>query len=274
MGATMEKLDVHPRVCLNPISSMNWTLEQDLDFCREAGVEVIAIPFFKFRDRAAEGTALIKRSGLRGVGMSTGGGSLIDSGAATLETLRSAIDTAAELGCPSFYGVVGPAPPRMTTDEAFARLVDCVGPANAYAREKGVRLAFEQNSIATRGHGFIHTLADLADLAREADIGICVELQNCWYERGLERLFRDNIDRIVFAQVSDFKVGEEIKYNRRVPGDGDMPLEWMLGKLLDAGYAGYFDVEILGPAVEAEGYPSAIRRSLDWMSERLNAWGV
>jgi sugar phosphate isomerase/epimerase len=270
----MDKLDIHPRVCLNPICSMNWTLEQDIAFCKEAGVEAIAIPHFKFRDREAEGIALIKQAGLRGVGMSTGGGSLIDSGAHTLEALRGAIDTASALGCPSFYGVVGAAGARMTTDEAFARLVDCIGPANAYARDKGVRLAFEQNSIATRGHGFIHTLADLADLAREADVGICLELQNCWYERNLERLFNDNISRIVFVQVSDFKVGEEIKYNRRVPGDGDMPLEWMLGALLNAGYRGYFDVEILGPAVEAEGYPLAIRRSLNWLSERLTAWGV
>jgi len=274
MGAPVEKLNMHPRVCLNPISSMNWTLEQDLDYCRAAGVEVITVPFFKFRDRITEGVEAIRRAGLRGAGLSTGGGSLIDSGEQTLAALKDSIDVAAALGCPSFYGVVGPTPPRMTTDEAFARLVACIGPANAYARDKGVRLAFEQNSIATRGHGFIHTLADLADLAREADIGICLELQNCWYERHLERLFRETADRMVLVQVSDFLVGEEVKYNRRVPGDGTMPLEWMLGKLLDAGYAGYFDLEILGPAVEAEGYPSAIRRSLDWMSERLAAWGA
>ena len=76
------------------------------------------------------------------------------------------------------------------------------------------------------------------------------------------------------VQVSDFMVGEPLMYNRRVPGDGSMPLEWMLERLLDAGYMGDFDLELLGPAIEKEGYPSAIRRSVDWLSERLRSWGV
>ena len=53
-----------------------------------------------------------------------------------------------------------------------------------------------------------------------------------------------------------------------------MPLEWLIGALLDAGYAGMFDLELLGPAIEAEGYAGAIRRGLDWLSERLTRWGV
>ena len=272
----MEKLNVHPRVCLNPITSMRWTLEEDVAFCREAGVEAITVPYFKFRDRAEEGIALIKGAGLKGVGMATGGDSLIDSGQKTLERLKGAIDTAVALGCPSVYGVVGPSPSKMTTDDACNRLISCLAPANIYARSNGVRIAFEQNAILTRSHGFMHTLADQVYVAREADIGICLVLQNCWYERNLDRLFRENVDRIVLVQVSDFKVtaDDPVKYNRRVPGDGDAPLEWMLERLLNAGYQGYFDIEVLGPAVEAEGYPSVIRRSMDWMSERLSAWGV
>ena len=62
--------------------------------------------------------------------------------------------------------------------------------------------------------------------------------------------------------------------NRRVLGDGDIPLEWLLGHLLDAGFAGYFEIETLGPAIEAEGYGPAIARSLAWLNERLTKWGV
>jgi len=69
-------------------------------------------------------------------------------------------------------------------------------------------------------------------------------------------------------------VGEDIKFNRRVPGDGSMPLQWMLGLILDAGYTGFLDLEVLAPAIEAEGLGSAIQRSVKWLSEQLWSWGV
>lgn len=270
----MEKWNVHPRVSVNAISSMKWTIEQDIDFFKSVGVEVINVPFFKFSNRAEQGIAAVRQAGLRGASLATGGGSLIESGAKTLETLKPAIDAARELNCPSFYCVTGPTPPRMTTDQAYDRLVECLQPANAYAREKGVRLAIEHTNTSTRHHGFIHTLADAVELSRDADIGICLELQNCWYERHLDRLFHENVGRFVIVQVSDFLVGEEIKFNRRVPGDGSMPLEWLMERLLDAGYQGYFDIELLGPSIEAEGYASSIGRSVEWLSTRLESWGV
>jgi sugar phosphate isomerase/epimerase len=270
----MKKLHIHPRISLNPISSMRWTLEEDLAFCAEAGIEIINVPFFKFHDRAAEGIEAIKRSSVRGVSLSTGGGSLIESGAQTLETLKPGIDAAVALGCPSLYGVSGPSGYRMTTDEAYDRLVQCLGPAVDYAHSKGVQYAIEHTSISTRSHGFIHNLADAIDLSRDAGIGITLELQNCWYERHLEKMFRENVDRFAIVQVSDFLVGEDVRMNRRVLGDGSMPLEWMLQTLLDAGYEGYFDVETVGPAIEKEGYALAITRSLEWLTERFDAWGV
>jgi len=48
--------------------------------------------------------------------------------------------------------------------------------------------------------------------------------------------------------------------------------EFLLGELLAAGYTGAFEIEVLGPAVEAEGYESSLRRSLDWLNERLVKW--
>ena len=53
-----------------------------------------------------------------------------------------------------------------------------------------------------------------------------------------------------------------------------VPLERLLGSLLDAGYAGAIDLEILGPRIEKEGYASAIRRSLDRAGEILAHLGA
>ena len=63
-------------------------------------------------------------------------------------------------------------------------------------------------------------------------------------------------------QLSDFAIGTHDTPNRMVPGDGDIPLARIIGQLLDAGYAGVFDIEIVGPRIDDEGYESAITRSV------------
>ena len=65
-----------------------------------------------------------------------------------------------------------------------------------------------------------------------------------------------------------------LSFNRRVPGDGDIPLEWLMGSLLDAGYNGLFELEVLGPAIAAEGYSAAMQRGCEWISHRLTQLGV
>jgi sugar phosphate isomerase/epimerase len=48
-----------------------------------------------------------------------------------------------------------------------------------------------------------------------------------------------------------------------VPGDGDIPLASILRNLDAAGYGGAFELELVGPQIESEGYESAIRRAID-----------
>jgi sugar phosphate isomerase/epimerase len=256
---------------VNGFSSRSWSLAQDIAFYKTAGIRAVTLSFAKFQPDVDAGVAAIKASDVRPVLMASGAAITFQGG---LDVLKAPIDAASAMGCAAFYSVSGPTLPRASTDDAYAALVRQLAPITAYAQSKGVRLAIENNSIATRGHGFIHTFADAADLARDTGLGICLELQNCWYERGLARLFKQNVGNLVMVQVSDFKVGEDLRLNRCVPGDGSIPLEWMLERLLDAGYGGYFDIELLGPHIEAEGYPAAIDRAVDWLSERLQRWGV
>ena len=73
-------------------------------------------------------------------------------------------------------------------------------------------------------------------------------------------LTRDDVIRLV--QVSDFKVGTIASSQRLVPGDGDIPLSKRFEALAGAGYAGAFEIEMVGPRIESEGYESAIRRAV------------
>ncbi len=49
---------------------------------------------------------------------------------------------------------------------------------------------------------------------------------------------------------------------RLVPGDGEIPIGPMTTAALAAGFAGPFEIEIVGSAIEHEGYEGAVRRSV------------
>ena len=70
-------------------------------------------------------------------------------------------------------------------------------------------------------------------------------------------------------QVSDFRVGTLATPDRLVPGDGDIPIARILGDVLAAGYTGLFDLELIGPRIEDEGYDVAIPRAVDTLTAML-----
>ncbi|MGH7822959.1 MAG: TIM barrel protein, partial [Candidatus Binatia bacterium] len=122
---------------------------------------------------------------------------------------------------------------------------------------------------------FVHTLRDALDLAVMLDVGVCMEIQSCWAERGLAATVAKAVaaGRLALVQVSDTVVGSVTTPDRAVPGDGDVPLARILGDVFRAGYAGVFDLELVGPRIEAEGYASAIRRSVGVLGRLLDALG-
>ena len=76
------------------------------------------------------------------------------------------------------------------------------------------------------------------------------------------------------VQVSDYVSGDRTAPCRAVIGDGMVPVERLLGDLLDAGYRGVFDLELLGPRIEAEGARAATRRAAENLSEILVKLGA
>jgi len=47
-----------------------------------------------------------------------------------------------------------------------------------------------------------------------------------------------------------------------VPGDGDIPIAARLEAIRAAGYDGAFEIEMVGPRIDDEGYEAAIRRAV------------
>jgi sugar phosphate isomerase/epimerase len=254
---------VHPRFSLNSICSMNQSLDEDLALWADLGVDNVGLISTKLEPAGWDAS----RQAVLDAGLQVSSMSCYRDG------IPQSLEFTAAVGSDVLYVPTGGAG-SLTWEEAAEAYCEDMAPLVARAKELGVRLATEPTNPLRSNISFVHTLRDAVDLARMAGIGVVVDFYSSWYERGLEDLVRKNIELVALVQICDFKVGTSDVPNRSAIGDGDIPVERLLGMLLDAGYQGPFDLEILGPRIEAEGYRAPIVRSIERASEMLERLGA
>ena len=268
---------MHPRVSLSAISTFAWDLDADLRFYADDGITNVGISVAKLeRFGWEEGARRVVDAGLRVTNLiGLGPFHLADPSRwdAQRERIVRALDAATEVGAECLVFTTGPAGP-LPWDEAADALEAALAPVLPEARSREVPFAIEHTNPLRVDVGFVHTLADAIDLAGRLGAGVCMEVNACWAERGLADTITTGADRLQLVQVSDYAVGTLSTPNRLVPGDGDIPLERILADVLAAGYDGCFDLELIGPRIDEEGYESALRRSIDRLTEMLTALGA
>jgi sugar phosphate isomerase/epimerase len=183
--------------------------------------------------------------------------------------LLGSMGNAALLGAPCVYVTTGPAW-RQPWESAASAFGEALGPLVGHAAMVGVRLAVEPTNPLRSDIGFVHTLRDALVLALACDLDVCVDLFACWYERDLRATLRRAAGRIALVQISDYVPGTVDLPNRAVPGDGVIPLRSLIDAVLEDGYTGAFDLELLGPRITAEGVPAALSRAVAWLNAALN----
>jgi len=269
----------HPRLSLSQASTIGWPLARDLDLFAAQGIRDVSLLLRKLEatgDRARAIADVVASPGLRVDNLAVGDSfELADPGQweRGRDRLRSCLDVSAALGSRCVVVTTG-GPAGLTWEAAADALEEAIAPVVAEARSYGQELAVENTNGLRLDISFANTLRDACDLARRLGLGVCMEINNAWCERGLMDTVRRNLDLLRIVQVNDFVVGTLQTPDRAVPGDGDIPLRRILGGLLDAGYRGFFELEILGPRIEAEGYESAVRRSLSHLGTLLEELGA
>jgi sugar phosphate isomerase/epimerase len=259
---------VHARACVSAISTFKLSLPDDLAFWRAHGITNVGVSVAKLEAFGWEdGTRLVADAVADGLNVvdliGLGPFHLADPSRwdAKRERLLRAIETAVAVDAPAVVFTTGPFTP-LTWDEAADALEAALRPVLAEARAHNIDFAIEHTNSLRVDVGFVHTLHDAIDLATRLGTGVCMELNACWAERGLDATIREHVDRIRLVQVSDFEVGTIASSQRLVPGDGDIPLARILGTLVDAGYGGMFELELIGDAIAGEGYDAAVPRAI------------
>ena len=271
---------MHPRACVSAISTFTLSLPEDLAFWERHHIETVGVSVARLESFGwDEGTNLVAAAVTRGLRVAN----LIGLGPFNLANPQSwprqqdrlvhSVETAAAVGAECMVFTTGPFAP-LTWEEAADRLETALAPALQEAKAHAIPFAIEHTNSLRVDVGFVHTLKDAIDLARHLDVGVCMELNACWAERALEQTIRAGIDRIRLVQVSDFKVGTVASSQRLVPGDGDIPIERILRVVLDAGYEGVFDLELIGDAITTEGFDGAVPRAVARLGSILTDLGA
>lgn len=253
----------HPRISVNSICSMKQSFEDDLDLWADLGIDNVGLisPKLEAAGWDASRQAVLDAK------------LLVSSMSAYRDGISESLPFASAVGCDLLYTVSGSFG-TVPWEEAAKRFCEEMASVVAEAEEHSVRLAVEPTNPLRTDVSFVHTVRDAIDLARMAGIGIVIDFYSAWYERDLDRLVAGNIDLVVLVQIGDYKLGTYNIPNRCAIGDGDIPVEQLLGMVLDAGYEGPFDLEILGPAIEDEGYRAPIGRSVERATKILERFGA
>jgi len=262
---------VHPRLSVSAVSSWEWSLDEDLAFWSDAGIDHVGLSFRKLEEAGLDSAvARVRDAGLRVSNTVELG--WWDLGASSTwprqqDRLLGAVAAAEALGgC--LVLTTGPAG-GLEWDAAADALDEAIEPVRSAAEGVGVLLTVEHTGPLRLDLSFVTSLRDVIDLARRLGVLACVELNSCFAERGLAATLIEGRDVLGHVQLSDFVIGSLCTPDRAVPGDGDIDLERIVGAVLAAEYTGSFEIELVGPRIEAEGYAPAIRRAVAYVDALL-----
>jgi sugar phosphate isomerase/epimerase len=275
-------------VAISELTTARWELRQELAHSSEHGFAAVSLWRPKLSDDGAEAAAAhLARAGMRASSLQWAGGFTGSDGRSFRESLRDAADAieaaavlalASPLGQPPVVIVHAGCRGGHTRSHAARLLLDALDTLVPLAAREGVVLALEPvHPRAALQCGFLTSLDAALDIVEEAATAHLRLALDLWH-------FGDVIDgptmlgRLAAAtalvQVADRCGSPTGDADRQPAGMGCLPLEDLVGGLVEHGYRGDFEFDPVGETVEMLGYEGTLhetRRVVDAWSERLAA---
>jgi sugar phosphate isomerase/epimerase len=266
----------HPRLSVDSMCSFRWSFEQDLALWSSMKLHHAGLLITKLAGDPDGRMQQLTDAGIRASTLITESFDLCDpeSWDATRAAHRDAIDLMARHGGHSIYFTPG----RTTTiswQEDFDRLAEAIAPTVAYGREKGVLAAIEPTQRTSSS--FVTTLRDAVDVAERTGVSIVADFASIWMERDLRDVLHRAMPHVALMQIDDIVIGGR---GRPAPGgrvhigDGELPIHRMMQDVLDAGYTGVFDLEVVAADFTQDCDEGELRRGIDAASALLHELGI
>jgi len=256
------------QLSMNEITTYRWSFEEDIAGYVAAEITSIGVWRRKLADFGEEkGGELLAESGLEVSHLQWAGGFTGSDGRSFRESVADglqAIRLAAQLraGCLVVFtgGRAG-----HTYNHARRMVCDALRELSDLAAELHVTLALEpmHPGCATEWT-FVTNLGEAVELLDEVDrpgLKIVFDTYHLCHDPSVIERIPDIASRIGLVQLGDGKGPPDKEQNRSRLSEGELPLRQCCHALQEAGFDGYFDVELIGEEIEASDYGELIRHS-------------
>lgn len=184
------------------------------------------------------------------------------------ERLLRTIGIAAQVGAQSVIMTTG-GRGALSWGKAAERFAAAMAPCAEAARAAGITIGIEGTSHLYADVSIAHRLSDTTALAHMAGIAVMLDTFACWFDSDITTAIAEAGPSIGLVQVSDYVYGDRSLPCRAVPGDGDSGLDKLIPAIAATGFAGYYDLEVIGPRLAAEGSEAGLRRAADYVGALL-----
>jgi len=263
------------RSAMSEMTTFRWSFDQDIEHFAAAGYSAVGVWRQKLSDYGEEkGVELIAEHGLEVSSLCWAGGFTGSEGWSHEEAIsdaRQAIELAAAARAHCL--VVHSGARGLHTQNHVRRLlhqaIDALLPV---AESLHVTLALEpMHPAAGAKWTFLNDLDDALHFSEFYRSKYLRLVLDC-YDWGRAEVIHDRLAQLVpqlaLVQLADGKDAPCGDRNRCPLGTGTVPLARLVPQLIEAGYAGPFEVELLGEEIESSDYKQLLKDSL----RQLNGW--
>lgn len=266
---------MHPDISINTLSLAPAPLGQHIDIVCRLGARAISPDLMMVEEFGIAKTAQAMRDA--GLKMATVthrafGFASEQAKREARERLNRTIGIAAEIGAQTILMTTG-GREGLSWPEAAESFAEAMRPCAETANAAGIRLGIEPTSHLYADASIAHRLADIVTLARMAGINAIPDLFACWVDADIEAAIADAGPLLSLIQVSDYVYGDRGLPCRAVPGDGAIPFDRLIPAIAATGFAGYYDLEIIGPRIAAEGHEAGLLRAARHIGNLLDGSG-
>ncbi|MCA9149781.1 MAG: sugar phosphate isomerase/epimerase [Planctomycetales bacterium] len=264
------------RMSMNELTTYSWTFEEDVLHFANAGYAAIGVWRQKLSDFGEErGIELLRDHDLSVSNLMWAGGFTGIDGRRFRESVQDAIEAihlAADLGSDSLIVYTGSrAGHTMNHSARICR--NAIAELIPVAESCGVNLAIEPVLEAAGGDwSFLHNLdaaLGFVDQFGSANVKLAIDSYHIGMDSICLKQLEEIAPKVAIVHLGDAKRRPRGEQNRCLLGAGVIPIADIVGALLDGGYKGYFDVELLGEDMEGLKYHDVLTQSRTALSQLI-----
>ncbi len=255
------------KLSISEVTTHDWTFGEDVIHYAEAGLDGIGV----WRDKLDnfgkdKGLELLAKSGLKVANLVDAGYFLSKTQSQTrraIEDVIEAIQLAKDLKTDCLLIVTGDVGSFFRTlDEAKKIVIDALKELSPIALQSGVRLAIEPIHQRYSGYTFLHDIPSTMEIIEAVGspaLGLFFDTDHLYESPDLLHNIAIAGDRIFCVHINDMPAVPGPGIDRKLLGDGVIPLREILSAIDATGYQGFYDVEIMSDQVWRSDYDALLR---------------